>query len=112
MYRKLILISGTFLVDSKSQNQIVYAVIAASVSGIAYSMARPIKGKFEDRLQAFVLWTTFLIVCLGAITMCQNPTENESITTVNVIFVLLNSAVVLIAVGKFYLPTISNDRFC
>ena len=111
MYRKLILISGTFLVDSKSQNQIVYAVIAASVSGIAYSMARPIKGKFEDRLQAFVLWTTFLNVCLGAITMCQNPTENES-SFVNVIFVLLNSAVVLIAVGKFYLPTISNDRFC
>ena len=111
MYRKLILISGTFLVDSKSQNQIVYAVIAASVSGIAYSMARPIKGKFEDRLQAFVHWTTFLNVCLGAITMCQNLTENESIT-VNVIFVLLSSAVVLIAVGKFYLPTISNDRFC
>ena len=74
-------------------------------------MARPIKGKFEDRLQAFVLWTTFFNVYLGAITMCQNPTENESIF-VNVIFVLLNSAVVLIAVGKFYLPTISNDRFC
>ena len=111
MYRKLILISGILLFDSKSQYQIVCAVIVASVSGITYTMARPIKGKFEDRLQAFVLWTTFLNVCLGAITMCQNPTENES-RTVNVIFVLLNSAVVLIAVGKFYLPTISNDRFC
>ena len=111
MYRKLILISGIFLLDSKSENQIVSAVIVASVSGIAYSMARPMKGKFEDRLQAFVLWTTFFNVCLGAITMCQNPTENESIF-VNVIFVLLNSAVVLIAVGKFYLFTISNDRFC
>ena len=111
MYRKLILISGILLFDSKSQYQIVCAVIVASVSGITYTMARPIKGKFEDRLQAFVLWTTFFNVCLGAITMCQNPTENESIF-VNVIFVLLNSAVVLIAVGKFYLPTISNDRFC
>lgn len=99
MYRKLILISGIFLLDSKSENQIVSAVIVASVSGIAYSMARPMKGKFEDRLQAFVLWTTFFNVCLGAITMCQNPTENESIF-VNVIFVLLNSAVVLIAVVK------------
>ena len=84
MYRKLILISGILLFDSTSQYQIVCAVIVASVSGITYSMARPIKGKFEDRLQAFVLWTTFFNVCLGAITMCQNPTENESIF-VNVI---------------------------
>ena len=69
------------------------------------------KGKFEDRLQAFVLWTIFFNVCLGAITICQNPIGNESMF-VNIIFVLLNSAVVLIAVGKFYLFTISNDRFC
>ena len=111
MYRKLILISGILLFDSKSQYQIVCAVIVASVSGITYTMARPIKGKFEDRLQAFGLWTVFFNVCLGAITICQNPIENESMF-VNIIFVLLNSAVVLIAVGKFYLFTISNDRFC
>ena len=39
-------------------------------------------------------------------TIFQNPIGNESI------FVFLNSAVVLIVVGKFYLLTISNDRFC
>nr|XP_058944580.1 uncharacterized protein LOC131772642 isoform X3 [Pocillopora verrucosa] len=109
MYRKLILISGILLFDSTSQYQIVCAVIVASVSGITYSMARPIKGKFEDRLQAFVLWTIFFNVCLGAITMCQNPIENESMF-VNVIFVLLNSAVVLIAVVEGLLNSKSNWR--
>ena len=110
MYRKLILISGILLFDSKSHSQIDFAVISASALVISHTMVRPIKGKFEDRLQACMLWIIFFNVCLGAIylqpTILQNPIGNESI------FVFLNSAVVLIVVGKFYLLTISNDRFC
>ena len=110
MYRKLILISAILLFDSKSHSQIGFAIISASALIISHTMVRPIKGKFEDRLQALMLWIIFFNVCLGAIylqpTILQNPIGNESI------FVFLNSAVVLIVVGKFYLLTISNDRFC
>ena len=110
MYRKLILISVILLFDSKSHSQIDFAVISASALVISHTMVRPIKGKFEDRLQALMLRIIFFNVCIGAIylqpTIFQNPIGNESI------FVFLNSAVVLIVVGKFYLFTISNDRFC
>ena len=67
MYRKLILISAILLFDSKSHSQIVCAVISASALGISHTMVRPIKGKFEDRLQACMLWIIFFNVCLGAI---------------------------------------------
>ena len=110
MCRKLILISVILLFDSKSHSQIDFAVISASALVISHTMVRPIKGKFEDRLQALMLRIIFFNVCIGAIylqpTIFQNPIGNESI------FVFLNSAVVLIVVGKFYLLTISNDRFC
>ena len=78
-------------------------------------MVRPIKGKLKDRLQAFMLWIIFFNVCLDAIylqlTIFQNPIGNESIFG-NVMSVFMNSAVVLIAVVKFYLLTLNNDRFC
>ena len=103
MYRKLILISVILLFDSESRSQIGFAVIAAGVSGIAYTICRPIKDKFEDRLQTFVLWIIFFNVCLGAIysqfDVSRSPDENNSIF-VNVMFVVLNSAVLILAVGK------------
>ena len=115
MYRKLILISAILLFDSKSHSQIDCAVISASALGISHTMVRPIKGKLKDRLQAFMLWIIFFNVCLGAIylqlAIIQNPIGNESIFG-NVMSVFLNSAVVLIAVVKFYLLTLNNDRFC
>ena len=105
MYRKLILISGILLFGSESHSQIGFAVIAASASGIAYTIFRPIKGKFEDRLQTFVLWTIFFDVCLGAVYLqpCgdSNQQGNESIF-VDILFTILNSAVLIIAVGKFF----------
>ena len=67
MYRKLILISAILLFDSKSHSQIDFAVIIASALVISHTMVRPIKGKFEDRLQALMLWIIFFNVCLGAI---------------------------------------------
>ncbi|KAL9989472.1 hypothetical protein ACROYT_G004028 [Oculina patagonica] len=103
MYRKLILISFILLFDSESRSQIGFAVIVASVSGIAYTIFRPIKDPFEDRLQTFVLWIIFFNVCLGAIYSQPNVSssqgENNS-TFVNVIFVAINSAVLILAVGK------------
>ena len=67
MYRKLILISAILLFDSKSHSQIGFAIISASALIISHTMVRPIKGKFEDRLQACMLWIIFFNVCLGAI---------------------------------------------
>ncbi|KAJ7360247.1 hypothetical protein OS493_016876 [Desmophyllum pertusum] len=117
MYRKLVLISVILLVGSESRSQIGFAVITASVSGIAYTIFRPIKSKFEDRLQTFVIWIIFFNVCLGAIysqpDVSRNPGKNDSIF-VNVLFVVLNSAVLLLAVGngllhlKFFWKKISS----
>ena len=103
MYRKLILISLICIFDSESLSQIGLTVFTVSAFGVAYTFFRPIKGKFEDRLQTFVLWVIFFDVCLGAMyTTCDaahRQKGNESVL-VNVLFVVLNSSVLLVALGK------------
>ena len=104
MYRKLILISLVFLFGSESLSQIGFTMLTVSAFGVAYTFFRPIKGKFEDRLQTFVLWVIFFDVCLGAIYTNWRPDhqdqmENDSVV-LNVIFVLLNASVLLFAIGK------------
>ena len=103
MYRKLIFISVILLFDSESDSQIGFAVIAASASGIVYTIFRPMKDKFEDRLQTFVLWVIFFNICLGAVysrpTLNEGHGDNNSLF-VNVMFLILNCAVLVVAVGK------------
>ena len=103
MYRKLILISLIFLFGSKSLPQIGLTVLTVSVFGVLYTVFRPIKDKFEDSLQTFVLWIIFFDVCLGAVYTnwdeSQGEGKNDSIF-VNVLFVVLNASVLLIAIGK------------
>lgn len=103
MYRKLILISLIFLFGSKSHFQIGLTVLTVSVFGVLYTLFRPIKEKFEDRLQTFVLWVIFFDVCLGAVytKWDENQWEgkNESVF-VNVLFVVLNASVLMLAIGK------------
>ena len=104
MYRKLILISLVFLFGSESLSQIGFTILTVSAFGVAYTFVRPIKGKFEDRLQTFVLWVIFFDICLGTVytnwrTDHQDQRENDSVV-LNVIFVLLNASVLLFAVGK------------
>ena len=103
MYRKLILISLIFFFGSESLSQIGITVFTVSSFGVAYTFFRPIKDKFEDRLQTFVLWVIFFDVCLGAVyTTCDvahRHKGNDSVL-VNVLFVVLNSSVLLVALGK------------
>ena len=103
MYRKLVLISLVFLFGSESLSEIGFTKATVSASGVAYTFFRPIKGKFEDRLQTFVLWIIFFDVCLGAVytswDVHQGQKKNDSIV-VNVLFVLLNTSVLLFAFGK------------
>ena len=103
MYRKLILISLIFLFESESLSQIGITLFTVSAFGVAYTFFRPIKNKFEDRLQTFVLWVIFFDVCLGAMyTTCDVPHRhngNDSVLA-NVLFVVLNSSVLLVALGK------------
>ena len=103
MYRKLIFISVILLFDSESDSQIGFAVIAASASGIVYTIFRPMKDKFEDRLQTFVLWVIFFNVFLGAVysrpALNEGHGDNNSLF-VNVMFLILNCAVLVVAVGK------------
>ena len=103
MYRKLILISLIFLFGSDSLSQIGLTIFTVSTFGVAYTFFRPIKDKFEDRLQTFVLWVIFFDVCLGA-TFRNHDTnrgqgENGSIF-VNVLFVVVNTSVFLFALGE------------
>ena len=104
MYWKLMLISLILLFESESRSRIGFSVATTSAFGIAYTIFRPIKGKFEDRLQTYALWVIFFDVCLGAIysqpEVNDTRSENESIF-VNVLFVILNSSVLLVTLGKF-----------
>ena len=115
MYRKLILISFIFLFDSESFSQIGLTMLTVSVFGVAYTCFRPIKSKFEDRLETFVLWVIFFDVCLGAMYInCdvnQNHKGNDSLL-INILFVLLNSLVLLVALGtSYYFHVILYKRF-
>ena len=111
MYRKLILISLIFLFGSKSLPQISLTVLTVSVFGVLYTLFRPIKEKFEDRLQTFVLWVIFFDVCLGAVYTKwdenQGEGKNESVF-VNILFVVLNASVLMLAIGKC-LSWVNND---
>ena len=104
MYRKLILISLIFLFGSDSLSQIALTVFTVSTFVVAYTFFQPIKNKFEDRLQTFVLWVVFFDVCLGATYRNQDTHrsqgENGSIF-VNVLFVVLNTSVFLFALGEY-----------
>ena len=103
MYRKLILISLIFLFGSKSLSQIGLTLLTVSVFGVIYTLFRPIKNRFEDCLQTFVLWIIFFDVCLGVVYTnwdeSQGEGKNDSIF-VNVLFVVLNASVLLVAIGK------------
>ena len=104
MYWKLMLISLILLFESESRSSIGFSVATAGAFGIAYTIFRPIKEKFEDRLQTYALWVIFFDVCLGAIYSQPDVNDahhvNESIF-VNVLFLFLNSSVLLVTLGKF-----------
>ena len=103
MYRKLILISLIFLFGSKSLTQISLTILTVSVFGVVYTLFRPIKDKFEDRLQTFVLWIIFFDVCLGAVYTNWDESQGEGKSDsmfVNFIFVALNASVLMLAIGK------------
>ena len=115
MYRKLILISLIFLFGSKSHFQIGLTVLTVSVFGVLYTLFRPIKNKFEDFLQTFVLWIIFFDVCLGAFYTdwdeSQEEAKNDSIF-VNILFLVLNASVLLLAISKSkYCSVLFNMHF-
>ena len=106
MYRKLTLISFIFLFGSDGVIQVGLTLLVVSVFGVAYTLFRPIKGKFEDRLQTFVLWVIFFDVCLGAMySGCDDTKDHEGGDSliINILFVVLNSSIILIALGKSFL---------
>ena len=103
MYRKLILTSLIFFFGSDSLSQNGFTVVMVGTFGVVYTFLRPIKGKFEETLQTLVLWITFFDVCLG--TMYTNCAVGEShkashSITINILFMLLNGSVLLVALGK------------
>lgn len=106
MYRKLVLTSFILLFEYDSRFQIGLTVIAASISGITYTIFRPIKGIFEDRLQTSALWIIFFNVCLGAIYLQPDVSGNQggdNSMFINVVFVLINCALLIWSAGKFSL---------
>ena len=103
LYRKLMLTSLIFFFGSDSHSQNGFTVVMVGTFGVAYTFLRPMKDKFEERLQALVLWVTFFDVCLG--TMYTNCDVDEGhkgshSITINILFVFLNSSVLLVALGE------------
>ena len=103
MYRKLILTSLIFSFWIKEPFSNRYHGSDSCIFGVVYSLFRPIRDKFEDLLQIFSLWRIFFDVCLGAVYTnwdeSQGGGKNDSIF-VNVLFVVLNASVLLLAIGK------------
>ena len=103
MYRKLFLVALVLLFESKSHSRIIISVVTASVFGIAYTICRPMRGKFEDRLQTFALWVIFFDVSFAALYSQPakgNYSQNHD-AFVNTLFVLLNSSILFFTIGKY-----------
>ncbi|XP_022810399.1 putative leucine-rich repeat-containing protein DDB_G0281931 [Stylophora pistillata] len=106
MYRKLILISLIFLFGSEGLSQVGLTILTVSAFGVAYTFFRPLKSKFEDRLQTFVLWIIFFDVCLGAVYTnwdVRNTQNRDNSIFMNVLFLTLNASVLLLAIAKGFL---------
>ena len=104
MYRKLILISLIFLFGSEGLSQVSLTILTVSAFGVAYTFFRPLKSKFEDRLQTFVLWIIFFDVCLGAVYTnwdVRNTQNRDNSIFMNVLFLTLNASVLLLAIGEY-----------
>ena len=89
MYCKLILISLIFLFGSESISQIGATVFTVSAFGVAYPFFRPRKGKFEDRLQTFVLWVIFFDVTLE---QCTPPVASLKVRKETIRYLLTLSS--------------------
>ena len=103
MYWKLLLISFILLFEAESRSRIGFSVTTASAFGIAYTIFRPIKERFEDRLKTYALWVIFFDVCLGAIYSQPDDSNDHSVNEsifVNVLFVFLNCSVLLLTFCK------------
>ena len=108
MYRKLLLTSVMLTFTPESRCRIGFSVIIASIFGIFHTSFRPIKSKFEDLLQTVSLWVIFFDVCFAAILADADvlshsdlKREKDSVFA-NVLFVVLNCLVLIIALGKIY----------
>ena len=103
MYRKLVLTSLILFFGSDNLSQTGFTVVMVSTFGVVYTLLRPMKGKFEDKLQILVLWIIFFDICLGAMytnyDVSRSDKRNDSIT-INLLFVVLNSSVLVLALGK------------
>ena len=86
-------------------------MLTVSAFGITYTFFRPMKEKFEDRLHTFVLWVIFFDVCLGGVYTTFEAThelkENDSLF-VNILLVVLNSFVLLAALGKTHFKMVAT----
>ncbi|XP_078366424.1 uncharacterized protein LOC144650588 [Oculina patagonica] len=106
MYRKLILTSLILFFGSDNISQNGFTVAMVSTFGVVYTLLCPIKDKFEDTLQILVLWIIFFDVCLGAMYTNYDVSESHKANgsiAINILFVLLNSSVLLVALGKGFL---------
>ena len=77
MYRKLILTSFVLFFGSDILSQNSFTVVKVCTFGVAYTFLRPIKDKFEDRLQTLVLWIIFFDVCLGTMYTSRDASEGH-----------------------------------
>ena len=106
MYRKLILVTGLSLIGSHSRSQVGVGVLLAGGFSVLHAAYQPITDRFENALQTTALLVVFFDLTLGVmLKIADNDipvdvnTKNDN-TGVGVLFVLVNSMVIAIALGK------------
>lgn len=106
MGRKLLLTSCLTLIGEHSRTQIGLGAIISALFSMLYVWLKPITDHFENFLQAVALMAIFLNLGIGVmLKVSDDPIpsatnhRNDEIG-VSVIMVAINSAVIVIVVGK------------
>ncbi|XP_067037135.1 uncharacterized protein [Acropora muricata] len=112
--RKLLLTCGIILIGRESRTYVGLASICSGLFAIAFAFRKPIRDKFEDKLQLTSLLVIFLNLGIGVILKIPKESVPSDVDQyvdtllVNILVVGANVLVILLVVGRYLAVLIHN----
>ncbi|XP_067037144.1 uncharacterized protein [Acropora muricata] len=112
--RKLLLTCGIILIGRESRTYVGLASICSGLFAIAFAFRKPIRDKFEDKLQLTSLLVIFLNLGIGVLLKIPKESVPSDVDQyvdtllVNILVVGANVLVILLVVGRYLAVLIHN----
>ncbi|XP_067037131.1 uncharacterized protein [Acropora muricata] len=112
--RKLVLTCGIILIGRESRTYVGLASICSGLFAIAFAFRKPIRDKFEDKLQLTSLLVIFLNLGIGVILKIPKESVPSDVDQyvdtllVNILVVGANVLVIFLVVGRYLAVLIHN----